>query len=168
MFFISGTYEGNFIRSDYRIKRPKDLSFFDLQNYPGALPVKKSSPNLIIQKAEFSKDGASSSHLMVTICVNALDKFGRKGFFSCRVISDEDISSIDTAIWFEENIGELYRKFRDAPIDENGAITHLPDAISSRSWDLSGLISRFNPSTIILVESKLAYKRWNQALALSP
>ena len=149
MFFISGTYEGNFIRSDCRIKRPTDLSFFDFQNYPDALPLNNNNPNLIIQKVSISNECVTSSHLMIAICVNALDKFGRKGFFSCRELSDEDISSIDTTTWFNNNIRKLYHYLIDSAPIENDAITHLPDITSSETMDLSGLINKFNPSTII-------------------
>ena len=146
MFLISGTYEGNFLRCNGRIKLPADLSFFDLRNYQGAIP-RNGDINLIIQKIEFGTSASSTSHLLVSLCVHARDKVGRNGFFACRSVSPQ-ISHINPINWFVENISELYHYLQnDAPL-ENGAITHVPDARSSEVIDFSHLKSKVDHKRI--------------------
>lgn len=150
MFLISGTYEGNFLRCDGRLKLPPDLSFFDFRNYSGAIPKSKEI-NLIIQKVEFGTAVSFTSHLMVSLCVHARDKMGRNGFFACRIVSPE-VSEISPVDWFVNNVPDLYRYLHnDAPL-AGGAITHLPVARSSEVIDFSFLRSRVNPKKIARVD----------------
>ena len=149
MFLISGTYEGNFLRCNGRIKLPSDLSFFDLRNYQGAIPQSQDI-NLIIQKIEFGTSTSTTSHLLVSLCVYAKDKVGRNGFFACRAVSP-NISQITAVDWFVQNVSELYHYLHnDAPL-EDGAITHVPDARSSEVIDFSHLKSKVDPKKIARV-----------------
>jgi hypothetical protein len=149
MFLISGTYEGNFLRCNGRLKLPSDLSFFDLRNYQGAIPQGREI-NLIIQKIEFGTTASSTSHLLVSLCVRARDKVGRNGFFACRSLSPP-ISQILNGHWFSENVSQLYHYLRnDAPLAD-GAITHVPDARSSEIIDFSNLQSKVNSKRIARV-----------------
>lgn len=140
MFLISGTYQGNFLRSNNgRIKPPPDLSYFDFRNYKGAIP-RAGEINLIVQKAVFEVGAVTSSHLMISLCILARDGAGRDGFFSARFISPE-VGNFAPEEWFIENIAKLYRYMRnDAPL-KNGAITHIPESSSSKLIDFSGLVS---------------------------
>lgn len=149
MFLISGTYEGNFLRCNGRIKLPSDLSFFDLRNYQGAIPKSKEI-NLIIQKIDFGTAASSTSHLLVSLCVFAKDRVGRNGFFACRSVSPQ-LSQISAADWFVESVSGLYHYLHnDAPLHD-GAITHVPEARTSEVIDFSHLKSKVNPKKIARV-----------------
>lgn len=147
MFLISGTYQGNFLRSNNgRIKPPPDLSYFDFRNYKGAIP-RAGEINLIVQKAVFEVGAVTSSHLMISLCILARDGAGRDGFFSARFISPE-VGNFAPEEWFIENIAKLYRYMRnDAPL-KNGAITHIPESSSSKLIDFSGLVSAVDAKRI--------------------
>lgn len=140
MFLISGTYQGNFLRSNNgRLKPPPDLSYFDFRNYKGAIP-RAGEINLIVQKVVFEVGAVTSSHLMISLCILARDGAGRDGFFSGRFISPE-VGNFSPEEWFIENIAKLYRYIsNDAPL-KNGAITHIPESSSSKLIDFSGLVS---------------------------
>ena len=140
MFLVSGTFNGNFLECEGKLKLPPDLSFFDLRNYHGAIPAPQKQ-NIILQKLRFGAGSSATSHLMVSLCVYAKDNVGRDGFFACREIS-QNIRNIEPNKWFVGAVRNLVKYLHNEAPLENGSITHIPVYNSDNLYDFSNLQSR--------------------------